>query len=208
MPETERRGPLLLCPAHRPAGPRPWQEQPLRLPVPALWSAPNRARPVRPTRTPSPTRHSSSSQNAFPLAGGSPRTLLREASLLHSLGWVPGLGARRVVRPAAQSTPLPQAELPRGCPGSCTAWSLPAHCPPEVALRTLGALSPGELLAGVTRPVPARPLPGEQLTTGNSSCPGPAPSCSCPLGQGTATEGQPQGLSDERDRAGTRDLGS
>lgn len=94
-------------------------------------------------REPRPPGTGSSSQNPFPLAGGSPRTLLREASLLHSLGWVPGLGARRVVRPAVRSTPLPQAGLPRGCPGSCAAWSLPAHCPPEAALRTLGALSPG-----------------------------------------------------------------
>lgn len=66
----------------------------------------------------------SSSQNPFPLAGGSPRTLLREASLLCSLGWLPGLGARRVVRQLCGAPPSPRQGFLEGVlvpvrPGPC-----------------------------------------------------------------------------------------
>lgn len=115
----ERRGTCPPCPAHFPAG--PWQTQPLR--------PPSRGLAVRAGQSPPPTAPpgtGSSSQPPLLLAGGSPGMLPGEASLLCSLGRPPGLGARRVVRPAVQSNPChPQAGLPGGRLGAQPASLVP-----------------------------------------------------------------------------------
>lgn len=168
--EIRETDPCLSLSARPPLPAGPWQCDVSDHPSPAWHPAQDRAPPPTGLHLAQTARPASS-----PSASRSPRMLLREASPPQSLGRPPGLGARRVARPAVWSPPLP-GRASRGVPvrpGSvCPRW--PPVPQSWVSIR-------GSHWACFSKTVSGRAA----LSTGNShSCMGPSPSCSCPLKAG------------------------